>query len=214
MIMNIRLWHCHNARSLRALWALEEMQFDYELEVLPFPPRYMKREYLEINKLGTVPYMIDGETHMTESSGILLYLVEKYDQHQFGLKPDHAEYGDYLNWLFHSDATLTFPQTVYIRYTLQESSERGLTEAATDYAKWFHARLCRLNAHLEGGREYLVDNRFTIADIAIAYALHLGEALKLDSPYKPYVRDYLNRMRARPAFQKVVVIGQDGSVFK
>jgi len=212
--MTIKLWHCHNARSLRALWALEEMDLDYELEVMPFPPRFTQPEFLQVNELGTIPYMIDGETHMTESSGIPLYLVEHYGKHEFGLKPGHPEYGDYLNWLFHSDATLTFPQTVYIRYTLQEPPERGLGEAATDYAKWFHARLRRLNNHLADGREYLVDNRFTVADIAIAYALHLGEALKIDERYKPQVRDYLNRMRARPAFQKVVTIGAEGSIFQ
>lgn len=212
--MTIKLWHCHNARSLRALWVLEEMGLDYELETMPFPPRLAQPEFLEVNEIGTIPYMIDGDTHMTESSGIPLYLVERYGKQEFGLKPDHPEYGDYLNWLFHSDATLTFPQTVYIRYTLLEPPERGLQEAATDYVQWFHARLRRLNRYLEDGREYLVADRFTIADITITYALHFGEQLKIDERYKPYVRDYLNRMRARPAFQKVVVIGEEGGIFK
>ncbi|BFM15566.1 glutathione S-transferase family protein [Maricurvus nonylphenolicus] len=207
--MTIKIWHCHNARSLRPIWALEEMGLDYEVISMPFPPRFEQREFLEINELGTIPYMIDGETHMTESSGIPLYLVERYGKHEFGLKPDQPEYGDYLNWLFHSDATLTFPQTVYIRYTFQEPEERGLKEAATDYMKWFHARLRRLNKHLEDGREYLVDDRFTVADICITYALHLGESLKIDEHYKPHVRDYLNRMRNRPAFQRVVDIGSE-----
>ena len=67
----IKLWHCHNARSLRALWALEEMQLSYELEVLPFPPRFLHKEYLSVNALGTVPYMLDGNTRMTESSAYL-----------------------------------------------------------------------------------------------------------------------------------------------
>ena len=80
--------------------------------------------------------------------------------------------------------------------------------------QWFHARLRRLNTTLADGRQYLVDDRFTIADIAIAYALHLGELLKIDEPYKPPIRDYLNRMRARPAFQKVVVIGEEKSILK
>jgi glutathione S-transferase len=212
--MTIKLWHCHNARSLRALWALEEMGLDYELETMPFPPRLAQPEFLEVNELGTIPYMIDGDTHMTESSGIPLYLVERYGKYDFGLKPDHSEYGDYLNWLFHSDATLTFPQTVYLRYSLFEPPERGLQEAGTDYVQWFHARLRRLNTTLADGRHYLVDDRFTIADIAIAYALHLGELLKIDEPYNPPIRDYLNRMRARLAFQKVVVIGEEKSSFK
>ena len=211
--MTMKLWHCHNSRSLRALWALEEMGLDYELEVLPFPPRFFKRDYLDVNGLGTVPYFVDGETHMTESSGIPLYLVERYGKYDFGLKADHPEYGDYLNWCFHSDATLTFPQTIAIRYTILEPKERQLPQAAEDYRKWFLARLRRLNAHLEG-REYLVDGRFTIADIDIAYALYLGEILGFSKDYEPHVNDYLQRMKARPAFQKVVVIGEEDSNFK
>lgn len=207
--MTIKIWHCKNARSLRALWALEEMGMEYEVVSMPFPPRFTQPEFLDINELGTIPYMIDGEVHMTESSGIPLYLVERYKRYEFGLKPDNPEYGEYLNWLFHSDATLTFPQTVYIRYAIQEPPERGLREAAADYARWFHARLRRLNSCLSDGRQYLVDNRFTIADIDIAYALFLGTELGLDEHYKPEVRDYLANMCARPAFQKVVKIGDE-----
>ena len=129
--MTIKVWHCHNARSLQVLWALEEMDMDYEVVAMPFPPRISQPEFLQVNELGTIPYMIDGDTHMTESSAIPLYLVERYGRHEFGLRPDHPEYGDYLNWLFHSDATLTFPQTVFIRYMVQEPPERGLQEAAT-----------------------------------------------------------------------------------
>ena len=103
---------------------------------------------------------------------------------------------------------------MYLRYSLFEPAERGLQEAGTDYVQWFHARLRRLNRYLEDGREYLVADRFTIADITMAYALHLGEQLKIDERYKPYVRDYLNRMRARPAFQKVVVIGEEKSILR
>ncbi len=211
--MTIKLWHCHNSRSLRALWAMEEMGLDYELEVLPFPPRFFQKDYLDVNALGTVPYMVDGETHMTESSGIPLYLVERYGKHDFGLKADHPEYGDYLNWLFHSDATLTFPQTIAIRYTILEPKERQLPQAAEDYRKWFLARLRRLSAHIKD-REYLVDGRFTIADIDIAYALYLGELLGFSKDYEPHINDYLQRMKARPAFQKVVVIGEEDSNFK
>ena len=161
----MKLWHCRGARSLRVLWALEEMDLDYEVEIMPFPPRIFKPEYVEVNALGTIPYLEDGATHMTESSGICHYLVEKYQQYDFGLKPDHVEYGDYLNWLYHSDATLTFPQTIAMRYFhLEPSPEKQ--PVAVDYGKWFYARLRMLDAHIEG-REYLCDNRFTIADIAM-----------------------------------------------
>ena len=202
----MKLWHCNGARSLRPLWALEEMGLDYDLEVLPFPPRIFQREYLETNSLGTVPFFEDGDTRMTESAGICQYLVDRYQQYDFGLKPEHPEYGAYLNWLHHSDATLTFPQTITMRYYfLEPTAEKQAV--ADDYAKWYIARLRRLDAHLES-HEYLVDGRFTIADIAIGYALFLGTALKIDERYQPQTRAYLERLMARPAFQRADAMGE------
>ncbi len=194
----MKLWHCKSARSLRPLWALEEMGLPYEVEILPFPPRIFQREYLEVNSLGTVPYFQDGDVTMTESSAICQYLVDRYEQYDFGLRPDHAQYGSYLNWLHHADATLTFPQTIAMRYYILEPSPEK-QQVADDYAKWFIARLRRLDSHLEDN-EFLVDNRFTIADIAVAYALYLGRTLKFDERYKPQTVEYLDRMMARPAF--------------
>jgi glutathione S-transferase len=189
------------------------MQILYEVEMLPFPPRFFKKEFLAINPLGTVPFFQDDKTTMTESSGICHYLVEKYNQHDFGLKSEHAEYGNYLNWLYHSDATLTFPQTIVLRYSRLEQGDRRLPQAVEDYAAWFIARLRRLDAHIES-REFLCDERFTIADIAVGYALHLGQSLGLDSRYTPQVKDYLARLQARPAFEKASAIGADQIVFK
>ena len=74
----ITLYHCDGARSFRPLWMLEEMGLDYELKMLPFPPRVFAKEYLALNPLGTIPFMVDGETKMTESSGICHYLGMKY----------------------------------------------------------------------------------------------------------------------------------------
>ncbi len=192
----MKLWHCADARSLRPLWALEEMQLDYELDVLPFPPRVFQKEYLKTNALGTVPYFVDGDVTMTESSAICQYLVDKYQRYDFGLKPEHPEYGNYLNWLYHSDATLTFPLTVTLRYLVQEPGKCDV--AGTDYAAWHLARLRMLNGRLED-HEYLCADKFTIADVTIAYALLLGEKFGLTDHYKPQTQDYLQRMKQRPA---------------
>lgn len=195
----MKLWHCVNARSFRALWTLEELGVDYQLEVLPFPPRVFKKDFLGINRLGTVPFFVDGEAQLTESSAICLYLANKYPQSSICLPIEHTDYGDYLNWLFHSDATLTFPQTIFFRYTELEPDERKNPQAAEDYRKWYLARLRRLDAHIEN-REFLCADRFTVADIAIHYALFFGENLGLAGDYTPEVYDYLQRLKQRPAF--------------
>jgi glutathione S-transferase len=50
---------------------------------------------------------------------------------------------------------------------------------AVDYAKWFFARLRMLDAHLLEQRDWLVDERFTMADICVGYALYLADSVKL-----------------------------------
>lgn len=200
--MSITLYHCANARSLRPLWCLEEMGLEYELINLPFPPRVFAKEYKDINPLGTIPFLIDGDTQMSESSGICHYLTQRYGPTDLALGVEHPEYGSFLNWLYFSDATLTFPQTLVLRYTILEPKERRLAQAAEDYANWFSGRLRYVEAALEG-KDFLVADRFTIADIAIGYALHLADSLKpLKDRLGPNARAYLDRLRARDAFQR------------
>lgn len=205
------LWHCHNTRSLRPLWALEEMGLEYELNVLPFPPRFFKKEFLGENVLGTVPFFRDVNITMTESSAICHYLADRYQKNEFTINVSHQEYGEYLNWLYQSDATLTFPQAIFLRYTKLEPPERRQPQVAEDYRKWFLARLRRLDAHIEG-KEFLCDNRFTIADIAVGYALFLGKLQGLSVDYSPQVSRYLNDLIQRPAFIKSVSLSRDDSL--
>ncbi|WP_228445266.1 glutathione S-transferase family protein [Thalassotalea sp. HSM 43] len=204
--MSIELWHCHNSRSLRVLWALEEMQIPFTLHNLAFPPRFRHPEFIEINNLGTVPYLRDDTINMTESCAILVYLANKYGQEHLTISCQHADYGDYLNWLFQSDATLTFPLTLLLRYGQFESQERQQPQVVEDYTVWFLARLKRLNEHLVD-KTYLVDERFTIADIAVGYSLYLGQLLGLDQHYKPQTKSYWQRLQQRPAFMDSVNVG-------
>ena len=206
----IELWHCHNTRSLRALWALEEMQLNYTLHTVSFPPRILEKSYLAINPLGTVPFLKDNDTALTESSAILLYLAERYKKSALSVTVAHPEYGNYLNWLFSSEATLTFPQTLVLRYSQFEQAERQQPQVVKDYAIWYLARLKRLNSHLENN-DFLVDNRFTIADISVGYALYLGELLGLAAQYKPQTLAYLQRLKSRKGFMAIKDLGQDVS---
>ena len=170
----ITLYHCDGARSFRPLWMLEEMGLPYELKMLPFPPRVFAKEYLAINPLGTIPFMIDGETKMTESSGICYYLGKKHGPTPLVVAEDDPAYGAFLNWMYFSDATLTFPQTLVLRYTQLEPEERRNPQVATDYAKWFHGRLRAVEA-ATANSETLCAGRFTAADIVIGYALRLAK---------------------------------------
>jgi glutathione S-transferase len=201
----LRLYHCKGARSLRPLWMLEELGLDYDLTVLPFPPRVLQKDYLAINPLGTIPCFFDGDMRMTESPAITHYLAEKYGPSQgkpeLHVRSDEPDYGRYLNWLYFSDATLTFPQTIVLRYTRLEKEERRLPQAAADYRAWFYGRLRAIDAALKEA-DYMAAGRFTGADIAIGFALHLATLIDIDQDFPPAVRAYLDRLRAREAFKR------------
>ena len=199
--MALKLYHCKGARSLRPLWTLEEMGLAYELEVMEFPPRFRREGYLDINPLGTVPAFTDGDTTLTESVAICQYLVDCHGPSPLGLAPGDRDYGLYLNWLARADATLTFPQTIVLRYTQFEPPERRLKQAADDYTQWFFARLKCVEA-ATGEREYLCADRFTIADICVGYALVLADTLGLRGGFKPNTEAYYRRLIARPGFQR------------
>ncbi|HEY0435939.1 MAG TPA: glutathione S-transferase, partial [Phenylobacterium sp.] len=168
----IRLYHCADARSFRPLWALEELGLPYELTVMPFPPRYRAKEFMAVNPLGTIPALVDGETFMTESAAIVQYLVTRYGPSDLAVDVADPAYGAGLNWLHFGEATLTFPQTLVLRYRRFEPGKAEVV--ADDYAKWFLARLRAVDRALEAG-DWLCADRFTAADISVGYALLLAE---------------------------------------
>ena len=207
----ITLYHCDGARSFRPLWMLEELGLAYELKMLPFPPRVFAREYLAINPLGTIPYLIDGDTRMTESSGICHYLGATYGPTPLIVDVGDPAFGAFLNWMYFSDATLTFPQTLVLRYTQLEPEERRNPQVATDYAKWFLGRLRAVEAAMTNS-ETLCAGRFTAADIVIGYALRLADSIGLSKDFGPHVRAYWERLQAREGYQRAVAAEQRAGV--
>jgi glutathione S-transferase len=195
----IELWHCPDARSFRALWALEELGLPYELHLLPFPPRIRAPEYLEVNPLGTIPALRDGATFMTESAAIVQYLATRDGGSDLAVPADDPAYGVWLNWLHFGEATLTFPQTLVLRYRRFEPGKAEVV--ADDYAQWFLSRLRHVDRALADGREWLCAGRFTGADISVGYALLLARQLKLDAKFSPAIQAYWERLSGRPGFK-------------
>ena len=205
----ITLHHCAGARSFRALWTLEEMDLPYELRLMPFPPRAREPGYLTLNPLGTVPALFDGGELMTESAAICQYLASRYGPTPLAVAPDEPGYATYLNFLHMGEATLTFPQTIVLRYTRLEPEERRLPQAAADYAQWFRSRL-RAAGALMGDQDYVAAGRFTAADVSVGYALQLAETLGLAETFpEPWTR-YHALMKARPGFLRARAAEQAG----
>ena len=199
----LTLYHCHNARSFRPLWTLEEMGLPYELKMLPFPPRELAPDYLAVNPLGTVPTFLDGAMRLTESAAICQYLVTRYGPSSLAVAPTEADFGLYLNWLHFGEATLTFPQAVVLRYSVFAPPERRLDQVAADYSRWFLARLRGIDA-VVSRQPTLCAGRFTAADISVGYALLLAVFTKLDAKFTPAVAAYWQSLKERDGFRRAM----------
>ena len=193
------LYHCPDARSLRCLWAVEEAGIDVDLRVLKFPPRAFEPDYRAVNPLMTVPAWVENGRLMTESAAICERIAEATP---LEVRRDEADFWDYRNWLHRSDATLTFPLAIMIRYTRVEPEERRLAQAVADYKAFFGGRARSIEAALADGREWLVAGRFTAADIVIGYAAFLATTLGADDVLGEATTAWLARCTARDGFKR------------
>lgn len=209
--MTMTLYHCMSARSFRPLWMLEELGLSYTLTMLPFPPRQLARTFLDINPLGTVPAFDDGGAMMTESAAICQYLAARYSPASLNVETHEPDFAAYLNYLHFGEATLTFPQTLVLRYSRFEPQERQQPQVAQDYAKWFLARLRSLEPLL-AQHEFLCAGRFTAADVSVGYALFLADFLGLTEHFTPAVLAYWERLRNRPGFQRALQAQQRAAI--
>ncbi|WOF44501.1 glutathione S-transferase family protein [Sphingopyxis indica] len=191
------LYHCPDARSLRCLWAAEEAGMAIELRTLPFPPRVFAPDYRAINPLMTVPGWVENGRLLTESAAICERIAEGTP---LEVGRDEPDYWTWRNWLHRSDATLTFPLAIMIRYTRVEPEPRRLAQAVEDYKAFFGGRAKSIEAALADGREWLVAGRFTIADVAIGYAAFLATTLGAGDVLGEATKDWLARCTARDGF--------------
>lgn len=197
----IELYHCAGARSFRPLWTLEELGLPYRLHGLPFPPREKSPDFLAENPLGTIPLLVDGETRMTESAACAHYLATRDGPTSLAIGAGEPDYGAYLNWLHLGEATLTFPQTIVLRYAHLEPPERRQPQVADDYGRWYSNRLKAVERALET-RSWLAGGRFTAADISVGYALSLADQIGLGRRFPPLVAAYWERVRARDGYRR------------
>lgn len=167
---------------------------------MPFPPRVTVEGYREVNPLGTVPAMIADGKLMTESAAIPHFLATRYGPSDLAVAPGEPDYASYLNFLHMGEATLTFPQTIHLRYTRLEPPERRLAQAAEDYAQWFGSRL--RNAETMVGPDYACADRFTMADISVGYAVMLALSIGLADQVTPGMAAYFDRLTRREGFRR------------
>jgi glutathione S-transferase len=172
------------SRASIVQWYLEELGVPYGFVLLDMQAgEHQQPEFLAINPVGKVPAIVDGDFALWESGAILLYLAEKY-----GPALSFEQRTQASQWIFYANATMG----------------PGIFSADTR-AQEFPRNLNMLNQWL-GSRSYLLGDDFGVADVAVGALLsYIPMMLKLDLSEYAVVAAYLDRLAARPAFQKAIL---------
>lgn len=201
----IKVYFAPRTRSLRVLWALEEMGLDYE--AVPASFREPSPEFLVANPTRTIPALVDDDVTMTESVAILQYLGDRYGPTELTVKADEAGYPDYLQFLVLGEAGLGAPLNAVLgtRFMGPEDQQQNYTVGVV--IEGFLRRLKLVERRLAGGREFLAADRFTLADISVGWTLGLGGFLGLTDKIAPEVMAYHERLTTRPAYRRAAAVG-------
>lgn len=192
----MKLYGFGPTRSLRALWALQELDTEFEFVTVNLQAgEHRQPDFLRLNPAGKLPVLVDGDLVVTESAAIVMYLAEKY--HAKGLMPaDLKARAQAYRWSLFAVTELEQPLWRIARHTFIYPENKRLPEDIALARQEFVAMAAILDRHMEG-REFIVGDHITIADCVTAYVLDWGNELELIDG-SPNLKAYLERMYARP----------------
>jgi glutathione S-transferase len=178
------------ARIVR--WMLEEVGQPYRTELLDYGTTMKAPEYLAINPMGKVPALRHGDTVVTEGAAICCYLADAFPAAGLAPAPGDRLRGPYYRWLFFAAGPLDAAAT---------NRALGFEVPPERKVMAGYGSLADVMAALEGaleGREYLVGERFSAADVYVGSHIGWGMAFgTLDK--RPAFERYFERLAARPA---------------
>ena len=206
----IKIFHVPNSRSLRVIWLMEELEEPYEVETITIP---LDDAFRAWSPTASVPTIVDGDIVMGESIAILQYLTGRRLQKSLelkitvGPKPDPAAYAEHLQFLHLGESSLMAPLAL-LGVTRKRAPKDQQSNFTTDLCgQRLARRMDALEARLADGRTWITGEDFTIADISVGYALGYARSCRLDSLLGPQVSAYLDRVQARPAYQRAAERG-------
>lgn len=207
----LTIYGVYRSRATRTLWLAGELGLNFKLVSViqarrvedPLaanaPMNTLTPSFLAINPMGTIPCIEDDGMVLYESMAINLYLARK---HGTAVAPaDLAEDAQMMQWSFFA-ATEIETNALKISSTVSEGlANTDAGQAVIEVA----ARLLRrpfkvLEQHLSEN-EYLVGNRFSVADINVAEVVRYAQAHTPLFEANPAVKAWLDRCQSRAAFK-------------
>ena len=207
----ITLHHLEQSRSFRILWALEELNLDYQikfyrrLSTLAAPP-----ELKQIHPLGKAPVLTDQDQNIAESAVILEYLQEQYDPQQQFKPQERADLQQYRYWMHYAEGSL---MPLLVMQLVMNNVPQHVPFLVKPVAKKITAGVKagfiqpRLKDHIQFLETYLASHdyfagTFSFADIQMSFPLQ-ALMTRAHGNY-PNIQAFLQRIAQRPAYARAL----------
>jgi glutathione S-transferase len=211
--------HLNNSRSQRVLWLLEELGLPYEVKryerdrtTLLAPPELRK-----VHALGKSPVISDDALTLAESGAIVEYLVARHGGGRLAPAADSPLWPRYLYWLHYAEGSAMPPMLIKLIFDRVEKSPmpffvRPIARGIVGKVRSSFIEP-RLQDHLNfmegelGKSAWFAGEEFTAADIQMSFPLELAVNRAGVSSSRPKLMAFLERIHARPAYQKALERG-------
>ncbi len=203
----ITIHHLGVSQSDRVVWLMEELDLPYELKWYDRGEDFLSPpEYRALHPAGTAPIITDGDLVLAESTAIVEYISQRYGDGKLSVEPSHPDYPHYLYWMQFNN---NLQSALFIKLAVQSCG----VEPGPDNVMWTttlrrEEGIYRALEQRLGESEYLGGPQFSCADIMSMFNLTslgmLGARVIDDS--LPNTKAYVERVSARPAYQKAMSI--------
>jgi glutathione S-transferase len=203
--MSLTFYYSPMSSATRVHWALEELGIPYEkVKVDLGAGDQRKPEYLALNPNGKIPLVVEDGLPIFESLAILIYLGEKYGVEKGlypALGPQRAEA---LKWMAWSSVTLSEALGRIIRNTNDRFPAELRNEKAGEAAKKELLELWQIVDRTLEGKDHLVGDHFTLADLAVSSSAMATARFGVDLSSLKNVQRWSGRANSRPAVGRVL----------
>ena len=192
--------HCfgESGNSYKAALALELSGLDWEpVYVDFFAGQARSAEFRDLNVMGEAPALVDGDLTLTQSGAIQDYVVEKSGKLGGKNSTDRREI---LRWILWDNHKLSSPAGMtrfLIHFLPKDKQPEGVIPFTQARLK---AAYATLNTHLEG-REWIVGDAMTIADLSCCGYLFYPEEFGFDRADWPHIDAWLTRISETPGWK-------------
>ena len=192
-----------NFRAGRIIWLMEELELEYEVNVMPFSKEGLKSdEHRARHALGRVPVLEDGEVMIFESGAIIEYVLTRHKEGGLKPKTDSPEVPYYLQWFHYCEGMVMPPMNQIVVQTILLPPERRDENVLKQAKNLLTKSLMMVNANL-ADKEYLIGD-FSAADLMLGHACYMSNRMGCVTDEMQHIKDYVARISARPAFKKAI----------